>query len=358
MKRLALLMAGIVSATMIAACATGGTPTTGTTDSKAAATAPAKADTKATGPAASPAAKSAASPAAKTAASPATKTAASPAAKTAASPAASPQTAAGFRGSPLPKAAEGTALRRIQDRGRLIAGVKYDVPTFGYLNPQTNQLEGFDVELAKGIANYIFGDPEAIEFKQAVSRDRVPFLEQDVVDIIASTMTINAEREQQIDFSRPYYVAGQSLLVPKNSPITGINDLSGKTVATVTGSTSEQNIREKAPNAQVVLFPTYSEAVQAMDSGRADAVTTDDIILYGYVKQSPDKYKVVGGQFTVEPYGIGVKKGNQELLEAVNNALTAMMADGRWAQIYQNNLPVETVPTTPPLDWRSITQAG
>jgi ABC-type amino acid transport substrate-binding protein len=91
----------------------------------------------------------------------------------------------------LPKAPEGTLLRKIQDRGKLTAGVKYDVPTFGYLNPTTNQLEGFDVDLVKYIANYILGDPNAVEFKQAVSKDRIPFLQGGVVDIIASTMTIN-----------------------------------------------------------------------------------------------------------------------------------------------------------------------
>ena len=132
----------------------------------------------------------------------------------------------------------------------------------------------------------------------------------------------------------------------------------GKTVATVKGSTSEQNIRQKAPDAEVVLFDTYSEGVAAMDSGRADAVTTDDIILLGFVKQSPDKYKVVGGQFTVEPYGLGVAKNNPELLEAVNNALLQTFASGKWAEIYQRNLPGVPVPPLPPRDWRDVRLPG
>lgn len=255
----------------------------------------------------------------------------------------------------IPKAPAGTLLRTVQDRGKIIAGVKYDIPTFGYLNPVTNKLEGFDIDIVKGVANYIFGDPEAVEFKQAVSKDRIPFLKDGVVDIVASTMTITEDRTKEIDFAETYFVAGQSLLVPANSTIKSIADLSGKKVATVKGSTSETNLRTKAPGAEVILFDTYSEAVQAMDTNRADTVTTDDIILYGYVKQAPNKYKVVGGQFTVEPYGIGVAKGNAELLNAVNEALRGMIKSGDWGKIYEKNLPGSKAPGPPPADWRKVT---
>ncbi len=254
----------------------------------------------------------------------------------------------------LAKAAEGTLLRKIQDRGKIVAGVKYDIPTFGYLNPLTNKLEGFDVDLVKAIAEHVFGDPEAVEFKEAISRNRIPFLKDGVVDIIASTMTINEERTKEIDFSDTYYVAGQSLLVPKTSTIANITGLSGKRVATVKGSTSEVNVRQKAPQAEVLLFDTYSEAVAAMDANRADAVTTDDIILYGFVKQSPDKYKVVGGQFTVEPYGIGIDKGHPELLQAVNDALRKLIQTGGWAKIYETHLSGSKAPAPPPRDWREV----
>lgn len=254
----------------------------------------------------------------------------------------------------LPKAAEGTFLRKIQDRGKVVAGVKYDIPTFGYLNPLTSKLEGFDIDIVKAIAEHIFGDPEAVEFKEAITRNRIPFLTDGVVDIVASTMTITEERTKEIDFADTYFVAGQSILVPKNSAIAGVNDLGGKRVATVKGSTSEVNVRAKAPQSDVILFDTYSEAVAAMDANRADAVTTDDIILYGFVKQSPDKYKVVGGQFSVEPYGIGVAKGNAELLQAVNDALRMQVQMGGWAKIYEKHLPGSKAPAPPPRDWRQV----
>jgi putative glutamine transport system substrate-binding protein len=246
-----------------------------------------------------------------------------------------------------------SSLAAIKQRGKLIAGVKYDVPLFGFLNPTTNKVEGFDVDMAKLVAKKIFGDENAIEFKEAISSNRIPYLEQGVVDVVFSTMTANAERAQQIDFSDVYYVAGQSLLVPTNSDITGIEALAGKTVGTVKGSTSEKNIREKAPDAKVELFNTYSEAVQAMQSGRVDAVTTDDIILYGFAKNNPDRFKVVGGQFTQEPYAAGVKKGNAELLAQVNAAIQEAKQDGTWAELYKKWIS-EDVPEVPPQNWQDV----
>lgn len=254
----------------------------------------------------------------------------------------------------VPQAPAGTLLRKIQDRGKIIIGVKYDIPTFGYLNPRTNQLEGFDVDLGKAIARELLGDEKRAEFTQARSADRIPFLNTGQVDLVLSTMTANEERAREIDFTDTYYVAGQSLLVRKDSAIAGIRDLAGKTVCSVSGSTSEKTIRERAPQAQVILFGTYSECVQGLDTGRADAVTTDDIILLGFAKEAPDRYKVVGGQFTVEPYAGGIAKGNPELLAAVNAAIGRIKASGEWKRIYEKNLPGVAVPEPPPADWREV----
>lgn len=253
----------------------------------------------------------------------------------------------------LARAAEGTLLRKIQDRGKIVVGVKYDVPMFGLLNRATNQVEGFDVDIAKEIANYIFGSPDAIEFKETISNNRIPFLKDGTVDVVISTMTINAEREKEIDFSVVYYLAGQSLLVPKNSSITSVKDLAGKKVGTAKGSTSEQNIRAAAPQADVQLFDVYSEAVAAMDAGRLDAVTTDDSILIGFQAKEPGKRKLVGGQFTKEPYGIGIAKNHPDLVEVVNKVVRDLKASGKWKDIYRKNIPAE--PPDPPIDdWRKI----
>jgi putative glutamine transport system substrate-binding protein len=255
----------------------------------------------------------------------------------------------------VPPAPAGTLLRKIQDRGKIVIGVKYDVPTFGFLNPRANQLEGFDVDLGKAIAREVLGSEAKADFTQARSADRIPFLNSGQVDLILSTMTANEERAREIDFTEAYYIAGQSLLVRKDSSLTGIGDVGGKAVCSVSGSTSEKNIRERAPQAQVILFGTYSECVQGLDTRRVEAVTTDDIILLGFVKESPDRYKVVGGQFTVEPYAGGVARGNPELLVAVNEALRKIKASGEWKRIYEKNLPGVAAPKDPPpADWREV----
>jgi putative glutamine transport system substrate-binding protein len=264
-----------------------------------------------------------------------------------------PPTGAGTTSGVSPAPA-GTLLRKVQDRGKIIIGVKYDVPTFGYLDPRSNQLQGFDVDLGKAIAREVLGDEKKVEFTQARSADRIPFLNSGQVDLVLSTMTANEERAREIDFTEAYYVAGQSLLVRKDATITGIRDLAGKNVCSVSGSTSEKNIREKVPQAEVILFGTYSECVQALDTRRTEAVTTDDIILLGFAKESPDKYKVVGGQFTIEPYAGGAAKGNPELLAAVDGAIRRIKASGEWKRIYEKNLPGVPVPEPPPADWREV----
>ncbi|MEA2576282.1 MAG: aspartate/glutamate/glutamine transport system substrate-binding protein [Chloroflexia bacterium] len=244
-------------------------------------------------------------------------------------------------------------LAAIKARGKLIAGVKYDVRIFGYLSPETNQVEGFDVDLAKAVATHIFGNPDAIQFEEAISRNRIPYLDEGRVDVIFSTMTANKTRSEQIDFSDVYYVAGQSLLVPVNSDIKSVNDLSGKRVGTAKGSTSEVNIRGFAPGAQIELFDAYAQAVAAMDAGRLDAVTTDDIILYGFARNSPDKFKVVGGQFTQEPYAAGVKKGNTDLLNEVNATLRDLKDSGEWGVIYKRWIGSDPA-AIPPQKWEDV----
>jgi putative glutamine transport system substrate-binding protein len=239
-------------------------------------------------------------------------------------------------------------MARIQQRGHLVAGVKYDTPPFGSLNPITNQVEGFDVDLARELARALFGDETKVQFVEAVSRNRIPFLQEDKVDVILSTMTITDERRQEIDFSEPYYLAGQSILVKKGSPVRNVDDLNGRTVASAQGSTSERNVRERAPGATLLLFPAYAEALAAMKDGRADAVSTDDTILMGMILRDPD-LQMVGGLFTEEPYGAGIKKGRPEFVAFVDQVFSQLKASGRWTDLYKKYItPLSGFVAEPP----------
>ncbi|WP_025678295.1 glutamate ABC transporter substrate-binding protein [Paenibacillus massiliensis] len=230
---------------------------------------------------------------------------------------------------------ETTALEAIKERGKLIVGVKNDTKLFGLKNTATGEIEGFDVDVAKAIAKQIFGDESKVEFKEVTSKTRIPLLQNGEIDMIVATMTITKERKQQVDFSEVYFEAGQSLLVRTDSPITGIDSLNASTkVLAVKGSTSTKNIREKAPDATVLEFENYQDAFNGLKANKGDALTTDNAILLGMQQQDPS-FHLVGGNFTDEPYGIAVKKGNEALLQAVNDTLTELHSSGEYDTLYE-----------------------
>ena len=150
------------------------------------------------------------------------------------------------------------------------------------------------------------------KFIEAISDNRIPFLEDGTADLILSTMTINEERVGQIDFSDPYFIARGRVLVPGDSDITGVDDLAGKNVCTALGSTYEANLKKQAPEAKLKLVDSYSECLELIQNGAVDAVSTDDVILTGMIIQD-DTLKLVGDQLTQEPYGAGIKKGDTEI---------------------------------------------
>ena len=272
---------------------------------------------------------------------PAGSPAASPAGSAAASPAGSPGAVAS-----LPT--EGPTLDTIRTAGKLVCGVKFDVIAFGFRNPTTGEVEGFDADLCREIASALGVEPEFVE---AISANRIPFLQEDRVDIIVSTMTRNEERLGQIDFSKIYYLAGQKILVKSDSPHQSVDDLvaAGVKVCSGQGSTSETNLRVEEAN--LVLFATYSEAAQALLDGRCDAVSTDDSILFGLAQQN-EGLEVRGEAFTQEPLGIGIKKGKEDLVAFINAVLDQMAANGRWAELYDTHIKPysgEEAPE-PPLD--------
>lgn len=246
--------------------------------------------------------------------------------------------------------AAGSYMADIKAKGKIVIGVKFDVPQFGFLNPATNKPEGFDVDLGNIIADAIGVEAEFVE---AISKNRIPFLQEDKVDLIISTMTINDERKQQIDFSNVYYVARQRLLVKKNSAIKDVKTLDSQkaTVCTAKGSTSEKNVRAAAPNAQVVLQDGYSQCFQLLQNDQAQAVTTDDVILVGLLKNDPENFKIVGDPFSQEPYGMGIKKGRTGFVDFINQVLTDVKEDGSWADLYDKWVkPLTGESVSPPPD--------
>jgi len=223
-----------------------------------------------------------------------------------------------------------TTMGKIQSKGEIAIGVKYDVPPFGFKNPNSGAVEGFDVDFGKAVANKLGVEPKLVE---AISDNRIPFIQDGTVDLILSTMTINNERAGEIGFTNPYFIARGRILVPKDSDITGIKDLAGRKVCTALGSTYEETLKEQAPKADLRLVDAYSECLELLQNGAVDAISTDDVILTGMIIQD-ESLKLVGDELTVEPYGGGFKKDDAEFAEFLNGVLDEYKSSGAWQKSY------------------------
>jgi glutamate transport system substrate-binding protein len=246
--------------------------------------------------------------------------------------------------------AEGTTMARLKEAGAVTVGTKFDQPLFGLKNLE-GKPEGFDVEIAKLIAGEMGIAADKVNFIEAVSANREPFIQQDKVDFVVATYTINDKRKEVVDFAGPYYEAGQDIMVAKGNPeaIKGPEDLAGKKVCSVTGSTPAENIRTNYPDAQLTEFDVYSKCAEALKNGQVQAVTTDNVILLGLISQDPEAFELVGKPFTKEPYGIGLKKGDTEFRNFINDTLDKIYQDGRWKAAWDATAgKVATEKPTPP----------
>jgi glutamate transport system substrate-binding protein len=234
----------------------------------------------------------------------------------------------------------GTTMAKLADAGAVKIGTKFDQPGFGLANLEGDP-EGFDVEIGKIIAAKLGIADDKITWVESPSKVREENIEQGKADMVIATYTINDERKKRITFAGPYYEAGQQLMVKSdNSAITGPDSLKSNPdakVCSVTGSTPSENIKEYlASDKQLVLFDVYSKCADALRTGQVDVVTTDNVILLGFVGDSDGAFKVVGDRFTKEPYGIGIKKADTKFCTFINETLKAASDDGSYAKAWDD----------------------
>ena len=234
--------------------------------------------------------------------------------------------------------------------GKVVVGIKFDQPGLAQKNPD-GTFSGFDVEVAKYVADELGVDPANIEFKEAKSAEREGLIERGEVDYIVATYSITDTRKEKVNFAGPYFIAHQDLLVKSdNADITGPDAMAGKILCSVTGSTPAQKVKDKyAADVALQEYGTYSECVEALLAGSVDAVTTDDVILAGFAAQHPGELKLVGKGFSDENYGIGLEKSDTAGTAAINAAIAKMIADGSWKQALQDTVGPSgyTIPTPP-----------
>jgi polar amino acid transport system substrate-binding protein len=253
--------------------------------------------------------------------------------------------ASSLRPSGPPQVTAGSFMATIRARGYLIAGVDQSTYHFGFLNPLNGQIEGFDIDMIKAVAQAIFGssDPSKIHYKAISDKERIPDTVNGSVDIVAHTMTILCDRLEKVDFSSVYFEAGQRVLVLKNSKATSLADLRGQKVCATTTSDSVDRI--KAHKAIAVQVPYWTDCLVLLQQGDVAAISTDDSILDGLAAQDPWT-KIIGKPLSDEPYGLAISKHHPEFVRFVNAVLQQLRTNGQWAASYRHwiGTPVAPIP--------------
>ena len=236
--------------------------------------------------------------------------------------------------------AAGSTMERLNKAQSIKVGTKFDQPGFG-LKGLSGKPEGFDVEVAKLIVKELGIPTDKIQYVETPSKIREDAIVNGQVDMVVATYTINDLRKQRVAFAGPYYVAGQNIMVKKDdTSITGPDSFADgtKKVCSVTGSTPAETIKKHVKDVatQLVLFDTYDKCRDALKGGQVNAVTTDNVILAGYVDKDKNSFKLAGDNFTKEPYGIGVKKDDTAFRGFINDALDKAFKDGSWKKAWDD----------------------
>lgn len=216
-------------------------------------------------------------------------------------------------------------------------GIKFDQPGLGFKDG--DKYTGFDVDVAKYVANELGYSEDKIEFVSAPSANRETLLETNQVDMIFATYTINDARKERVGFAGPYFIAGQDLLIrTDDTSITGKDSLDGKNLCSVTGSTSAENVKKDITGVNLVEQQGYADCLGLLETGGVDAITTDDIILAGLAatEANKGKFKVVGEPFSEEPYGVGLNKSSEKCAD-INTAIQKMIDSGDWKTSLDKN---------------------
>lgn len=229
-----------------------------------------------------------------------------------------------------------TSLEKIKEKDVLVVGVKTDSKPFGFISQKTGNNAGFDIDVAKAIAQDLLGSERKVKFVGVTPNTRIEAITSEQVDIVVATMSIVPQREYLIDFSKPYYVAGQTAVVKEDSNIYAFADLRKKTTIVVLGTTAEKNIRRIIPTARIIGYKTYPEAFQAFLDGKGDAISTDDVILSGFLHEHKG-YRMLKNKISKELYAVGMKQRENDtsLKSSIDIVITRMAKDGSLKELKQ-----------------------
>lgn len=230
-----------------------------------------------------------------------------------------------------------SALAAIKERKTLKVAVFGDLSPYGYVD-ENGEHQGYDVYLAKRLAKDLLGDEDKVTFVTVNAEERVDALKSNKVDIVLANFTKTPEREKVVDFADPYMKVGIGVVSPKTSAITDVKDLDGKQLIVTKGTTAETYFTKEHPEVNLEKYESKSQQFQALTDNRGAALADDNSYLYAWVKENPDfevGIKEVGEVSTINP---AVKKGNQELLDWVNEELATLSEEGFFEKAYEETL--------------------
>ncbi|GAB0107040.1 glutamate ABC transporter substrate-binding protein [Nocardia sp. JMUB6875] len=241
----------------------------------------------------------------------------------------------------------GSTMANIVASGKIRVGVNQNEFLFGYRNPATGDIEGFDIDIAREVARDLFGDPNRVELRPIETSNRVQALAKGDVDMVVQSFTPTCARRQDIQFSSVYFDTDQRVLVTKGSGIRSAADLGGKKVCGIPNSTTLDAVFALPQRPIVIGIENWLDCLTALQQGEVDAASTDLPLLYGLKIQDPN-LEVVGGAMAADNYAIGIQKDKTDLVRFVNGVLERIRNDGTWQRLYNERLSVLGPSNGPP----------
>ena len=234
--------------------------------------------------------------------------------------------------SPVIKAAQEPVWNRIQQRGKMIVGVKSDTPPFSVMTDD-NSFWGFEVDLVSAIAAEMGVDVEMVPVS---AKQRIPYILQDKVDLVMATMTLTKKREARVDFSTPYFQVGQGLITAQGSPIDGFQGLDGKKVAVLEGTQAFHTLARIQPGCQLIIVSSYDEGLEKVIAGEVSSLCSDHLILMGlfHNHSNPEKLALVEQTFAPDSYAVAMRENESSLRDAINSAIMTTWEDGTWPDAF------------------------
>jgi ABC-type amino acid transport substrate-binding protein len=234
-------------------------------------------------------------------------------------------------------------LKGIKERGAMVIGYTENARPFSFLGAD-GKPTGYSIDLCKRIAAAVqqelgLRDLE-LRYVSVTAQNRMQAVVNGTIDIECGTSTNTLSRQEQVDFTNMTFVDGGSLLVTAGSKINRIADLADKRVAVMSGTTTERALtaalQKSYVNAKVVTVKDHAEGMAALESGRVDAYASDNVILVGLALTAKDtaKLALAEQQFSYEPYGFMVRRGDAPFRLVANRALARLYRSGQVFELY------------------------